>query len=149
VPYPVPTEVMIAGTLARGGLFSIQLEGGQAHRKTGVHIVITGNQGALRITNSRGFENTEDNTLEQMIGDATTFSPVPVPEEYIALAKNHLDASVQDVAYLYDAYANDVRDGTTTVSTFTDAVNLHRLLDQVAQASKEFFEHTENQTRWS
>jgi predicted dehydrogenase len=120
---------MIAGILARGGLFSIQLEGGQAHPKTGVHIVITGTEGALRITNSRGFENTDDNTLEQMIGDATTFSPVPVPEEYIALAKNHLDASVQDVAYLYDAYAHDVRNGTSGVSTFTDAVNLHRLLD--------------------
>jgi predicted dehydrogenase len=149
VPYPIPTEVMLIGTLARGGLFSIHLEGAQAHRKTGVHIVITGTEGALRITNPRGFENTEGNTLEQMIGDATTFSRVPVPEEYIALAKNHLDASVQDVAYLYDAYANDVRDGTSTVSTFTDAVNLHRLLDQVTQASKEFFEHTENQTRWS
>jgi predicted dehydrogenase len=148
VPYPVPTEVMIVGTLARGGLFSIQLEGGQGHRKTGLQIVITGTLGALRISNPRGFENEHDNTLEDMTGDATSFSPLAVPEEYVSLPENHLDASVQDVAYLYAAYAHDVANGTSTVSTFTDAVNLHRLLDQVTQSSKEFFQQTENDVLW-
>jgi predicted dehydrogenase len=149
VPYPVPTEVIIAGTLQRGGLFSIQLEGGQGNRKTGVHIVITGTKGALRITNPRGFENTDDNALEDMTGDATTFSPLPIPAKYRSLPKNHLDASVQDVAYLYDAYAHDIAKGTSAVSTFTDAVNLHRLLDQVTQSSEEFFKRSENQVTWS
>lgn len=148
VPYPVPTEAMLIGTLARGGLFSIQLEGGQGTRKTGLQIVITGTKGALRITNPRGFENTEDNAVERMVGEATSFSRLEVPAEYVSLPKNHLDASVQDVAYLYDAYANDVANGTSTVSTFTDAVNLHRLLDQVTRASEEFFDHPENHTSW-
>jgi len=58
-----------------------------------------------------------------MTGDATSFTPRAVPEENATLPKNHLDASVQDVTYLYDAYARDVRNGTSMASTFTDAVN--------------------------
>lgn len=148
VPYPVPAEAMLIGTLTRGGLFSIQLEGGQAERKTGLQIVITGTKGALRITNPRGFENTEDNAIEHMVGEATSFSHLDVPAEYVSLPKNHLAAGVQDVAYLHDAYANDVANDTSTVSTLTDAVNLHRLLDQVARSSNEFFDHPENHTTW-
>ena len=143
VPYPVPTAVMIIGTLERGGMFSIQLEGGQGHRKTGLQIVITGTEGALRISNARGFENEDDNTLEEMTGDATAFSPIAVPRKYTALPPNHLDASVQDVACLYDAYARDVQNGTSTVSTFTDAVNLHHLIDQVTQSSEAFRQFSE------
>jgi predicted dehydrogenase len=148
VPYPIPTEVMIIGTLQRGGLFSIQLEGGQGDRKTGVDIVITGTKGALRITNPRGFQNTDDNTLEDMTGDATSFSRLAIPEEYATLPPNHLDVSVQDVAYLYNAYANDVENGTSTVSTFTDAVNLHRILDQIAESSEDFFRRPETEVNW-
>ncbi len=57
---------------------------------------------------------------------------------YSTLPVNHLDASVQDVAYLYDAYAHDVQNGTCTVSTFTDAVNLHHLIDQVTRSFEAF-----------
>jgi len=148
VPYPVPTEVMVIGTLRRGRLFSIQLEGGQGHRKTGVQIVITGTDGALRITNPRGFENETDNTIEDMTGDATTFTPLDIPREYVTLPENHLDASVRDVAYLYDAYAHDVRNGTSGTSTFTDAVNLHRLIDQVTRSSDRFLQLSENDVPW-
>jgi predicted dehydrogenase len=54
VPYASPNEVMVIGTLERGGLFSVQLEGAQRHR-TGLQIDITGTDGVLRITNPRGF----------------------------------------------------------------------------------------------
>jgi predicted dehydrogenase len=149
VLYPTPTEVMLIGTLQRGGLFSIQLEGGQGHRKTGVQIVITGTNGALRITNPRGFENENDNTIEGMTGDATSFKPLEVPQEYVTLPQNHLDASVQDVAYRYDAYAHDVRNGTSHTSTFTDAVNLHRLIDQVTRSSDQFLQLSVNDVPWN
>jgi hypothetical protein len=44
-----------------------------------------------------------------MAKGAVSFSPLPVPAVYETLAKTHLDASVQDVAYLYAAYGRGER----------------------------------------
>ncbi|HBX82370.1 MAG: Gfo/Idh/MocA family oxidoreductase [Propionibacteriaceae bacterium] len=148
VPYPVPTEVMMVGNLQRGGLFSIQLEGGQGHHKTGLRIVITGTEGALRISNPRAFENEQENAIEEMTGDATSCSPLAIPERYVLLRDDDLDQSVRDVAYLYNAYAQDVRNGGSTVSDFTDAVNLHRLIDQVTRSSAGSSQAAQNNVRW-
>ena len=137
VPYASPNEVMVIGTLNGGGLFSVQLEGAQRHR-TGLQIDITGTDGVLRITNPRGFENTDDNTVTGMAEGAASFSPLPVPAEYETLAKTHLDASVQDVAYLYSAYARDRQNGTAEASDFKDAVQMHHLIDQISSSSDEF-----------
>jgi predicted dehydrogenase len=98
VPYASPNEVMVIGTLEGGGLFCVQLEGAQRHR-TGLQIDIAGTDGVLRITNPRGFENEDDNTITGMADGAETFIPLPLPAGYETLAKTHLDASVQDVAY--------------------------------------------------
>lgn len=143
VPYPIPTEVMAIGTLERGGLFSIQLEGGQRH-PTGVEIVITGTEGALRVTNRRGFENEDDNTIEGMTGGALSWTPLPIPTEYESLPKDHLVTSVKDVAYLYVAYANDKVNGTSEASDFKDAVRLHQLLDRISESSASFDEGADN-----
>ena len=128
VPYTAPNEVMVIGTLEGGGLFSVQLEGAQRHR-TGLHLDITGTNGVLRVTNPRGFENEDDNTVEGMTGDAAWFAPLPVPAEYQYLGRNNLDASVQDVAYLYATYARDLQNGTSKVTDFHDAVRMHHLID--------------------
>jgi predicted dehydrogenase len=133
----VPTEVMAIGALRDGGLFSIQLEGGQK-RKTGLQILITGSDGALRITNPKGFQNAEDNTVETMTGDATSFTTLPVPAQYDHLPKGDLDASVQDVAYLYAAYVADVHEGTSTAPDFGDGVRMHHLIDQVTRTAGDF-----------
>lgn len=130
----VPTEVMAIGTLRTGGLFSIQLEGGQ-QRKTGLQIVITGSQGAVRITNPKGFQNKDDNTVEAMTGDATRFEPLAVPAEYAYLDQGDLDASVHDVSYLYAAYAHDKTHGTATAPDFAAGLRMHHLIDQVTRTA--------------
>jgi predicted dehydrogenase len=138
VPSTSPNEVMVIGTLEHGGLFSIQIEGGQQHR-TGLQIDITGNEGVLRITNQRAFQNKEDNSIEGMNGNGLSLAPLPVPAKYRSLAVSHLDASVQDVAYLYAAYARDRKNGTSEASNFRDAVRQHQLIDQIEQTSEAFF----------
>ena len=137
IPNSNPNEVMVIGTLENGGLFSIQIEGGQKHR-TGLHIDITGTDGVLRITNSRAFENKDDNAIHGMKGDATDFSPLPIPHEYKPLAKSGLDVSAQDLAYLYAAYASDKKNGTSEASNFRDAVRQHRLIDEIYKTSEAF-----------
>jgi hypothetical protein len=51
-----------------------------------------------------------------------SFSPLSVPAVYETLAKTHLDAGVQDVAYLYAAYGRDRQNGTSEATDFRDAV---------------------------
>ncbi|MEH1929306.1 MAG: Gfo/Idh/MocA family oxidoreductase [Nostoc sp.] len=138
VPTTNPNEVMVIGTLEDGGLFAVQIEGAQRHR-TGLQIDITGTEGVLKITNQLAFENKEDNSIEGVNGDGSSLSPLPVPAEYRSLANFHLDASVQDVAYLYAAYARDRKNGTSEASNFRDAVRQHQLIDQIVQTSQNFF----------
>jgi predicted dehydrogenase len=116
----------------------IQVEGAQKHR-TGVHIDISGTEGVLRITNSLAFQNKADNAIEGMNGDAQSFSPLPVPDKYQPLAKSGLDVSVQDLAYLYAAYARDKVNGTSEAADFRDAVRQHHLIDKIYQTSADFF----------
>jgi len=137
IPNTNPNEVMVIGTLEGGGLFSLQIEGAQKHR-TGLQIDITGTEGVLRITNPLAFQNKEDNTVEGMNGHASSFSPLPIPDEYESLAKSHLDVSAQDMAYLYAAYASDKKNGTSEASNFRDAVWQHHLIDEIYKTSESF-----------
>lgn len=129
---------MVIGTLTGGALFSIQLEGGQKHR-TGLQIDITGTEGVLRITNARGFENKDDNSVAVMRNGVEIFEKLPVPVEYAFLPVSHLDASSQDVAYLYAAYARDKATGSNDATTFEDALRQHQLIDQIIESSARFF----------
>ncbi len=138
IPNTNPNEVMVIGTLEGGSLFSMQIEGGQKHR-TGLQIDISGTEGVLRITNPLAFQNKNDNAIEGMKGDSTTFSPLPVPGEYETLAKAGLDVSAQDLAYLYAAYADDRKNGTSEACNFKDAVRQHHLIDDMYKTSAEFF----------
>jgi predicted dehydrogenase len=137
VPTTRPDAAMAIGTLENGGLFSVQIEGGQPHR-TGLQIDITGTEGVLRVTNPRAFQNKDDNTIEGMRGEEDALSPLPVPAEYRPLDGSGLDVSQQDVAYLYSAYARDRRDGTSEASNFRDAVRQHRLIDRMFETSDAF-----------
>jgi predicted dehydrogenase len=148
VPHNAAHEVMVIGSLARSGLFSVQLEGAQAH-KTGLQIDITGTDGVLRITNPKAFMNKDDNALHGMANGATTFTPLPVPDQYHALSAADLDVSSQDAAYLYSAYAHDRIKGTTTASNFHDAVALHHMIDQVQATSDAFFTTPGTEVRFS
>ena len=137
-PTTRPDAAMAIGTLENGAVFSVQLEGGQNHR-TGLQIDITGTDGVLRVTNSRAFQNKDDNAIEGMRGDQDNFVPLPVPAGYQSLADVGLDVSQQDVAYLYRAYAQDRGNGTSEAANFADAVRLHKIIDQMFQTSKATF----------
>ena len=138
IPNTNPNEVMVIGTLESGGLLSMQVEGAQEHL-TGLQINISGTEGVLRITNPLAFQNKNDNAIEGMNGEARIFSPLPIPGRYDFLPKSGLDASAQDMAYLYAAYASDKKNGTSEASNFHDAVRQHHLIDQIVQTSEAFF----------
>ena len=137
LPNANPNEVMIIGTLENGGLLSIQVEGGQQHH-TGLYMEISGTHGILRITNAKAFGNEKDNLVEGVNTSGGTLSELKIPAEYYLWPDCELDVSAQDVAYLYDTYARDKRNGTSDATNFKDAVRMHKFLDQVTQATEEF-----------
>jgi predicted dehydrogenase len=137
VPYASANEVMVIGTLAGSALFSVQLEGGQAHR-TGLQIDITGTEGVLRVTNPHAFQNEADHKIEGMKNGAAAFTELPVPAEFSYLPMAGLDASARDVAYLYSTYARDKANGTNEATSFADAVGQHRLIDMITTSSCAF-----------
>jgi predicted dehydrogenase len=139
VPNHNPNEVMVIGTLDGGGLFSAQLEGGQAH-PTGLQIDITGTDGVLRLTNAHAFQNPDDNAIRGVTGDESSLSTLTVPAEYRQIPASSLDESAADVAHLYATYAQDKANGTWEAPSFKDAVRQHELIDQIEAASKKFFE---------
>ena len=136
--YTVTITNLAGGTLEGGGLFSMQVEGGQTHR-TGLHIEISGTEGVLRITNPLAFQNKQDNAIEGMNGAARTFAPLPIPDQYETLTNTGLDVSALDLAYLYAAYASDKSNCTFEASNFQDAVRQHRLIDEIYRTSEDFF----------
>ena len=139
VPNSNPDEVMVVGTLDGGGLFSAQLEGGQAH-PTGLQIDITGTDGVLRITNEHAFQNPDDNTIQGVNGDQTSLATLTVPDAYRRIPQSSLDESALDVAHLYATYARDKANNTWEAPSFKDAVRQHKLIDQIVGSSADFFD---------
>ena len=76
-----PDELLMHGTLADGGLFSIHIEGGKLSG-SGVQIDITGDAGDVKITNISAFgEVDEDFIVTGAQGDSKPFGPSPNPCE--------------------------------------------------------------------
>jgi predicted dehydrogenase len=122
------------GTLASGGVFTIQIEGGKRNN-SGLQIDITGMEGDLKISNPLSFTNHDDNKVEGSQGNGEELKVLSVPASYHVLPESKLDASVLDLAYLYDAFAKGGSDPAYLAPDFTDAVRLHKLIDVITKAS--------------
>jgi hypothetical protein len=91
------------------GLFSAQLDGGQAH-PINIQIDITGTAGVLRSTNAHAFQNPADDTVEAVNGDGTALAELC--GECRDTAKLSLDEIALDVAP-FAAYARDTKHGAS------------------------------------
>lgn len=93
---------------------------------------------SFKVACPRAFQNKDDNAIAGMTGNATEFTPLPIPDSYESLERSGLDVSSQDTAYLYSAYARDRATGSTTAANFHDAVTLHHMIDRVTATSTAF-----------
>ncbi|MBV8418062.1 MAG: hypothetical protein JO251_22930 [Verrucomicrobia bacterium] len=92
-------------------------------------------EGDLKIYNRLSFANHEDNTVEGSQGNNEPLQVLPISDRYYGLVASKLDASVLDLAYLYDAFANEGMDKGYQAPDFSDAVRLHKFIDLVSKAS--------------
>jgi predicted dehydrogenase len=105
-----------------------------------LQIDITGTSGDLRITNTRSFGTKQDNLIQGSQGDGEEWHVLPTPARYHTIPDSFLDVSVQDLAQLYAAFANDRASGTSHARSFSHAVAMHRIIDAINSASS--FHHT-------
>ena len=82
-----PDELLMHGTLADGGLFSIHIEGGKLSG-SGVQIDITGDAGDIKITNTSAFGGVDEDFIVTggkgdssgaMYGTARPLENLPIP----------------------------------------------------------------------
>ncbi|WP_263381203.1 Gfo/Idh/MocA family protein [Granulicella arctica] len=133
-PNETPDGVMLMGTLKNGAMFQIQLEGGKCNQ-TGLQIDITGTDGDLQITNEKAFVTKHDDIIRGAQGDGGSWKELPTPHHFHTIPLSGLDASVQDLAQLYAAFASDRVNGGKTTRDFSDAVAMHKMIDMIYEAS--------------
>lgn len=139
-PTTTPDQLVLAGKLPGDAVLSVHIEGGKRNG-SGVQIDITGTEGDLRITNRSAFGNVgDDYVIEGAHGNNLPLEVLTVPPAYNQLPPSDLPSAVLELAQLYAAYANDVRDGTKTAPDFSDAVRMHELIN-AATASTQLGQH--------
>jgi predicted dehydrogenase len=133
LPHTSEDQVELAGTFGNGAVLSVHLEAGKRNN-FGVQIDITGSEGDLRISNSTSVGDAF-NRIEGARGDAQPLTDLPVPDQYQWLPPGQLGSSVLELAHLYAAHARDVSTGSSLAPSFEDALDMHRLIDQIKQSS--------------
>ena len=133
-PNETPDAVMAIGTLQCGAVFQIQIEGGKQNH-SGLQIDITGTAGDLKVWNEKSFVTKHHDIIEGAQGEDGSWSELRVPDHYRTIPASNLDVSVQDLAQLYAAFAQDRITGGKSARDFSDAVAMHRLIDAINQAS--------------
>jgi predicted dehydrogenase len=129
-------EFMFVGTLPGGAVVTAHFEGGKRNG-SGVQIDFTGTEGDIRITNSSAFGGPgDDYVMTGAHGDKLPLAPLRVSAKYDGLPPSDLPSSVMELAQNYVAIAHDIRKGTRTAPTFSDAVRMHRLIDAAMESSK-------------
>ncbi len=135
LPTTAPDQMLICGTLARGAVFSVHVEGGKRNGY-GAGLDITGTEGDLRLSYSEAFGNTQDSILEGAQGERQPLVELPTPDRLRWTPGSPLRGSVLELADLYAAFAHDLAEGTSHAPTFADAVRMHHLIDIAEEASK-------------
>ncbi|NUP06320.1 MAG: Gfo/Idh/MocA family oxidoreductase [Polyangiaceae bacterium] len=126
IPVTAPDQVVIAGTLANGGVLSAHFEVGKRNGPI-IECSITGSEGDLVLG--------ADLTLKGARGEGQPLEPLAIPARYHWVEKGNLSDDAHQTAHLYAAFAEDLAEGTSLAPTFRDATSLHKLLAAIASSS--------------
>ncbi|NGZ83664.1 Gfo/Idh/MocA family protein [Duganella aceris] len=134
LPHTMADQVVVNGSFANGAVLSAHLEAGKRNNY-GWQLDITGSTGDLKISNGTSFGQAF-NVIEGAQGDGQAMRVLTIPEMYNWLPPSDLGGSQLELANLYAAYAQDVREGTRRLApTFADALAMHRLIDSIELSS--------------
>ena len=127
-----PDNVLISGQLANGAVGSVHV-GAIPFAGSGYRMEIYGRGGTLVATGKDSPQLSEVFVQGAKAGD--TLSPMPVPERFTFATTGTPSGEANNVGQMYALFALAIQGGESRQPTFETAVDLHRLIDAVKQAS--------------
>ena len=127
-----PDNVLLSGRLANGAVASVHT-GAIPFAGSGYRMEIYGRDGTLVATGEDSPQLSEV-VLHGAKGD-NTLAPMPVPERFTFAAPGTPSGEAINVGQMYTLFAQAIHGGESHQPTFETAVDLHRLVDAIKQAS--------------
>jgi predicted dehydrogenase len=127
-----PDNVLLSGYLADGAVASVHV-GAIPFAGSGYRMEIYGREGTLVATGEDSPQLGKVFLHGAKRGDK--LAPMPVPERFTLAAPGTPSGEASNVGQMYALFAQAIRDGKSQQPTFETAVELHRLIDTIRQAS--------------
>src|SRR3989454_9533884 len=129
-----PDNVLVSGQLASGAVASVHV-GAVPWTGSGFRMEIYGRDGTLVATGTVSSQRGETLRLQGARG-THALSDLAVPERFVSVPADFPRGDPFNVGQMYALFAEAIRTGQSRVPTFDTAVDLHRFLDAIKQASE-------------
>jgi predicted dehydrogenase len=127
-----PDNVLLSGRLASGAVASVHV-GAIPFAGSGYRMEIYGRDGTLVAAGEESPQLSETSLHGAKGGN--TPAPLPVPERFSFTAPGTPSGEPRNVGQMYTLFARAIRGADSGQPTFATAVELHRLVDAIKQAS--------------
>jgi predicted dehydrogenase len=127
-----PDNVLLSGRLASGAVASAHI-GAVPFAGCGYRMEIYGRDGTLVATGEDSPQLSE--VFLQGAKGSDRLEPMPVPERFSFAAPGTPSGEARNVGQMYTLFAQAIHEGKSHQPTFETAVDLHRLVDAIKQAS--------------
>jgi predicted dehydrogenase len=129
-----PDNVLVSGYLVSGAVASVHV-GAVPWASSGFRMEIYGRDGTLVTTGSVSSQRGETLRLQGARG-THALSDLAVPERFVYVPADFPRGDPFNVGQMYALFAAAIRTGQNRLPTFDTAVDLHRFLDTIKQASE-------------
>jgi predicted dehydrogenase len=128
-----PDNVLVSGQLASGAVASVHV-GAVPWAGSGFRMEIYGREGTLAVTGNVSSQRGETLRLQGARG-SHELSDLAVPDRFLYVPADFPRGDPFNVGQMYTLFADAIRTGQSRVPTFDTAVDLHRFIDTIKQAS--------------
>jgi predicted dehydrogenase len=128
-----PDNVLVSGQLVSGAVASVHV-GAVPWAGSGFRLEIYGREGTLVATGNVSSQRGETLRLQGARG-THTLSDLAVPERFVYVPADFPSGDPFNVGQMYALFAEAIRTGQSRLPTFDTAVDLHRFVDTIKQAS--------------
>jgi len=133
VEVTAPDNVLVSGRLASGAVASSHVAAAP-WAGSGFRMEVYGREGTLVVTGNVSSQRGETLRLQGVRG-GHALSDLEVPERFVAVPADFPRGDPFNVGQMYALFAEAIRTGQSRVPTFDTAVDLHRFIDTIKQAS--------------
>ena len=127
-----PDNILVNGKLANGGVGSVHIAS-NPWAGSGYRMEIYGREGTL-IVSSEGSANTNVVRI-QGVREGNTLEDLEIPEKYVYVLEGMPQGEAYNVGQMYYQFGQSILSGNNCQPDFQQAVELHRFIDNIRQAS--------------